>query len=52
MQLARERGGDGADGNANYVDAAALNDLDRRVLKEALQVARRLQQRLQLDYLR
>jgi CBS domain-containing protein len=37
---------------ANRVDVAALNDIDRRVLKEAVRVARRLQQRLELDFLR
>jgi CBS domain-containing protein len=31
---------------------AALNDIDRRVLKESLRVARRLQQRIELDYAR
>jgi CBS domain-containing protein len=35
---------------ANRVALAALNDIDRQVLKEALRVARRLQQRLALDY--
>lgn len=40
------------DGNANLVDVGALNDIDRRVLREALRVARRLQQRMELDYQR
>jgi CBS domain-containing protein len=31
---------------------ASLNDIDRRVLKESLRVARRLQQRIGLDYVR
>ena len=54
VQLARERreAVDTSDGNPNLLDVAALNDLDRRVLKEALHVARRLQQRIQMDYLR
>ncbi len=43
---------DAADGNPNLVDVNALNDIDRRVLKESLRVARRLQQRIELDYLR
>jgi CBS domain-containing protein len=43
---------DAPDGNPNLVDVPALNDIDRRVLKESLRVARRLQQRIQLDYLR
>jgi CBS domain-containing protein len=40
------------DGNANLVDVAALNDIDRRILKESLRIARRLQQRMELDYQR
>jgi len=36
---------------ANRVDVATLNDIDRRVLKEAVRVSRRLQQRLQMDFL-
>jgi len=54
VQLARDRreAVDAADGNPNLVDVAALNDIDRRLLKESLRVARRLQQRIQLDYLR
>lgn len=40
------------DVHANRVDVAALNDIDRRVLKEAVRVARRLQQRLEIDFLR
>jgi CBS domain-containing protein len=39
-------------GHANRVDVATLNDIDRRMLKEAVRVAKRLQQRLQLDFLR
>jgi CBS domain-containing protein len=54
VQLARDRreAVDASDGNPNLVDVAALNDIDRRVLKESLRVARRLQQRIQMDYLR
>jgi CBS domain-containing protein len=37
-------------GNPNLIDVAALNDIDRRMLNETLRVARRLQQRMQLDY--
>ncbi|MEP7181019.1 MAG: DUF294 nucleotidyltransferase-like domain-containing protein [Betaproteobacteria bacterium] len=41
----------GADGgNPNVVPIALLNDLDRRILKEALRQVRKLQQRLELDY--
>ncbi len=36
----------------NRVDPATLSDLDRRLLKDALGVARRLQQRIALDWLR
>ena len=41
---------DASDGNPNLIDVDALNDIDRRVLKESLRVARRLQQRIELDY--
>jgi CBS domain-containing protein len=34
----------------NRLVLARLNDIDRRILKEAFRVARQLQQRLQLDY--
>lgn len=34
----------------NRLRIAALNDIDRRILRESLRFARRLQQRLQLDY--
>jgi len=54
VQLARERGAaaDAADANPNQVDVDSLNDIDRRVLKESLRIARRLQQRIELDYAR
>jgi len=42
----------GGAASPNEVEVDALNDIDRRVLKESLRVARRLQQRLELDYLR
>jgi CBS domain-containing protein len=35
---------------ANRIDPDKLNELDRHILKEALRLARRLQQRLALDY--
>ena len=41
-----------APGQANEVEVASLNDIDRRVLRETLRAARRLQQRVELDYLR
>jgi len=40
------------EGNPNLIDVDSLNELDHRLLKETLRVARRLQQRLELDYLR
>jgi CBS domain-containing protein len=54
VQLERDRreAVDASDGNPNLVDVAALNDIDRRMLKESLRIARRLQQRIQLDYVR
>ncbi len=36
--------------NPNLVDVSALNDFDRRLLKESLQVAQRLQKRVEMDY--
>ena len=36
----------------NLAEVAALNDIDRRVLKESFRVARRVQQRIELDYQR
>lgn len=41
-----------AGANPNLLDTAALNELDRHMLKEVLRVARQLQQRLELDYRR
>jgi CBS domain-containing protein len=54
VQLARERreAVDASDGNPNLIRVDMLNDIDRRVLKESLRVARRLQQRIELDYVR
>ena len=43
-------GAEGADGNPNLVPLAELSDLDRRILKEALRQARKIQQRLEVDY--
>jgi CBS domain-containing protein len=44
---------DGADAaGPNWIALDRLNDIDRRVLKESFKLARRLQQRLELDYLR
>lgn len=38
--------------NPNLIEPAALNDIDRRTLKECLRVLRRLRQRMELDYCR
>lgn len=38
--------------NPNRLDAALLDDIDRRMLREALRVGQRLQQRIRMDYLR
>ena len=37
---------------ANLIEPSSLNDVDRRTLKECLGIARRLQQRMTLDYRR
>lgn len=42
----------GPGGGTNMVDLEALDDLDRRMLKETLKVAQRLHQRMELDYQR
>jgi CBS domain-containing protein len=39
-----------ADENANAVDTATLSPIDRKILKIAFQQARKLQERLELDY--
>lgn len=53
LQMLRLRiqleGGDGGD-NPNRLRLDTLNDIDRRILKEAFRLARLLQQRLHLDY--
>jgi CBS domain-containing protein len=38
--------------NPNRIDFARLNDIDRRLLKEVYRVARSLQQRMEIDYMR
>ena len=49
-QHRRLAAGDSAGGNPNVVALADLSELDRRILKEALRQAQRLQERLALDY--
>jgi CBS domain-containing protein len=44
------RGDAGAEANPNVVPLSELSDLDRRILKEALRQARKIQQRLEVDY--
>ena len=39
-------------GNPNRIDVQRLDDIDRRLLKEAMRVARLLQQRVAMDWLR
>ncbi len=52
LRLQAQMGPPLAQGHANLVDTGALNDIDQRMLKETLRTARRLQQRMQLDYQR
>jgi CBS domain-containing protein len=53
LQMLRLRGqiaDAGSQENPNLLDVATLNDIDRRILKESLRIARRLQQRIELDF--
>ena len=43
---------DTAQTTPNEILVATLNDIDRRILRESIKVAHRIQQRLQLDYAR
>jgi CBS domain-containing protein len=54
LRVQLDRGARGAlDGDhPNLIAVDALNDIDRRMLTEALRVARSLQQRIELDYQR
>ncbi len=49
VQLAPQRWGEAAD-NPNLIDVSALNDFDRRLLKESLRAAQRLQRRVETEY--
>jgi CBS domain-containing protein len=51
VQLRGEDAG-AAGRDSNLVEVATLNDIDRRILKESFRVARRLQQRIELDFVR
>jgi CBS domain-containing protein len=50
LRLRVQLEGGGAQDEPNSIALSSLNDIDRRILKESLRVARSLQQRLQLDY--
>jgi CBS domain-containing protein len=50
LRLRVQLEGGGAQAEPNRISVAGLNDIDRRILKESLRVARSLQQRLRLDY--
>jgi CBS domain-containing protein len=52
LQMLRLRGQIQERSTPNLIDVDALNDIDRRVLKESLRIARRLQQRVEMDFLR
>jgi CBS domain-containing protein len=52
LQMLRLRGQTMERATPNLIDVGALNDIDRRVLKESLRIARRLQQRVEMDFLR
>ena len=52
VQMAPAAAGAVSGANPNLLDVAALNDIDLRMLKESLRLARRLQQRIELDYQR
>ncbi|MDO9095107.1 MAG: DUF294 nucleotidyltransferase-like domain-containing protein [Rubrivivax sp.] len=43
---------DVVEANPNLIDVNTLNDIDRRMLKETMRMARALQQRIELDYRR
>jgi CBS domain-containing protein len=50
VQIGRVGGPAASDANPNLIDTAALNAIDLHMLKETMRVARRLQQRIELDY--
>lgn len=52
LRLRVQIGADEMPAQPNRLDVTQLNDIDRRMLKETFRLARRLQQRLELDYLR
>ena len=53
VQLRAANEGDAtARAHPNRIDVSGLSDIDRQILREACKVARRLQQRIELDYRR
>ena len=52
LRLRAQLDGSTVGDNPNRISVSALNDIDRRILRETLRVVRSLQQRVQLDYQR
>ncbi|MGS5088758.1 DUF294 nucleotidyltransferase-like domain-containing protein [Hydrogenophaga sp. A37] len=52
LRLRAQLDGSTVGDNPNRIGVDALNDIDRRILRETLRVVRSLQQRVQLDYQR
>ena len=52
LRLRAQLDGASVGDNPNRIAVGALNDIDRRILRETLRVVRSLQQRVQLDYQR
>ena len=50
LRLSYQHRGAPANANPNRIDPDSLNELDRRILKEAFRQARKLQRRVALDY--
>ena len=50
VKVGHAAGSGNASDRLNLADVSTLNDIERRVLKESFRVARRLQQRMELDY--
>lgn len=50
LRLRRQLSMHPGEGGPNRIDPRTLNEVDRRILKESLRQARRLQQRLRLDH--
>jgi CBS domain-containing protein len=50
LRLRHQQHGVPSDANPNRIDPDSLNELDRRILKEAFRQARKLQRRIALDY--